>query len=139
MTFATCGLNLGAGGSAEGMGMHHQTVTQLSIGQNLNSLEATTGSSRFAKHLLVHHGPRGKLRQDPDIDWKVVDPMTGIVETPLGDSTNERHLATFEAHAESAAGTSRLTLAAATRGAAQTTGFTVTNPLGSGFGARPIG
>jgi hypothetical protein len=61
--------------------------------------------------------------------------MTRVVEAPLGDTPNQRHLAAFEADADGTAGTGGLTFSAATAGLAMPAGFALAQTFAPMFGA----
>ena len=64
-----------------------------------------------------------------DIDRQIARAETDIVEAPLGNTADERHLAALESNANGTAGTCGLAFTAATGGFAPTAGFTLTKPL----------
>ena len=138
MAFATGSLDLASRSSAEGMGVNHEPMAQVTLGENLDPLKPPTGQTAFTQRLFIHNAARGKLRQTANVDGEIFDPVPGVVEPALRNAPDQGHLATLESHTQSTAGAGRLALTAATGSAAQPAGLTVTYPLRTGFGSRPI-
>ena len=76
-----------------------------------------------------------KLIQVADIDWTVGSREAGVVETAFWDAADERHLAAFETDTDAAAGARSLAFTTATGGFAAATGFALTKPFATVFGA----
>ena len=70
-----------------------------------------------------------------EVDGKIASGMAAIIEPSLGNTTNERHLATFEANADGASGACRLAFAAASAGFTVTAGFALAKALAAMLGA----
>jgi hypothetical protein len=60
-----------------------------------------------------------------------------VIETALGNSADEGHLAAFKADANGAAGSGRLAFSAASAGFAVTAGFALAQPFAPVPGAGP--
>lgn len=88
MTFATRGLDFASGSSAERMGVNDEAMPQFTIRKNLDPLKSTPSQTRVAQSLFVNNRSSGKFSEGADVDGKIRHPMTGIVESALGNASD---------------------------------------------------
>src|SRR5438105_777725 len=84
---------------------------------------------RFAEKLLVDHGASFELIQVVQVDHRVVLLESSIIESPLGQSPNQWHLAAFESEPKAAAGARFLAFVTLTARFAVTRTFSTAEPL----------
>lgn len=133
---AAFGLNLGASRRAERVGAHRQLFGQFAVAENLDQLDRPIGQTGIANRLQTHFRSVIELIQRIEIHPDVTRRMAGIVKAALGHTPDQRHLSTFKANADRAAGTGRLALATPPCRLATAAGFTLTKALAAVLGAR---
>ena len=105
--------------------------------EHLDGVTATVDEARGAERGFIDGGTGVKQIvefahiEDPHLVAEIV-----IVETPFGQAAVEWHLATFKAHAGSAAGTRLLAFVSFAGGLAVTGAFAATQPFVTVFGTR---
>ena len=114
---SACLLNLFLGRLRESRGLNGNLLGQGAVGQHLQAIGAGGDDAGLDQSGCIHNSAVLKAVQRSNVDSSQrlrVD----VVETALGDTTCQRHLAAFKSHANLAAGAGLLTLVATTAGLA---------------------
>ena len=112
-----------------------QLARQITIAENLDSLYRAIRQAGIANRGFIHASAILELIEIVKIDRHVIRRMARVVESALGDTTNQRHLATLEADANRAARAGCLAFATATAGFAVPAGFALAEALAAMLGA----
>ena len=96
---------------------------QFTVSENFNSAGTAIGKADGPQRRFIHAGAVIKLIQVADVDGNELIPKSHVVESPLGNTPDERHLAALETNTNGAARTRGLALAAAAAGFAVPAGF----------------
>src|SRR5207249_6599287 len=78
------------------IGFHRQAVLQFTIAKDFYSGEMASDKIRLAWHLFVYHDSGFKCIEVVDIDNRAMLVKRRIIESPLRQPSNQRHLPTFE-------------------------------------------
>lgn len=119
------------------MGDNRELLFQLAGSQDLDAMTWPVGQPGRAQGGFIHTRPFVKAIQVPNIDGDVPGGMRGVVESPFGKPSDQRHLAAFKADADRTAGPGGLPLATAAAGFAAATGFALAEPFPAMFGTGP--
>src|SRR6185369_12531468 len=128
--------DLRASRGAEGVRDDRQFARQIARPQNLDAGAPAIGQPGLAQHALVNARSIFELVQALQVYWQVTDGMAGIVEAPLGNAPDQRHLAAFEPDPDRTARSRRLAFATASAGLAMPARFALSQPLAAVPGAR---
>jgi hypothetical protein len=116
------------------MGAHRKFSGQFAGAQDFDA-EGAIGQTGAAKRALVHAGTVFKLIEFVKVYHQVAHFMARIIETALGNTADQRHLAAFETYANRTSGTGCLPLATASARFAMAAGFTLTEAFAAVFGS----
>ena len=111
------------------MDFERKLLGDFSATENLHAVPIAVDQAAFTQGLLINDAGDGKFFQVPKIDRRVGDLEGGVVETALGDASNERHLTTLETETDAAAGAGFLALVAFAAGFAVAGAFAAAEPL----------
>jgi len=111
VTFTAGRLDLDARRRTKSVRMHNKAPIQIPVSEDFDSLHRTAGDPGIPQSLRIDRGSGLKTHQARHIDRDVLDAMSGIVESPLGNPSDERHLTALKSDPERPAGARGLTLA----------------------------
>src|SRR6266478_5411380 len=111
------------------MSAHGKLASQFTISKNLDSFDPAIGQPCGSQGRFVHPRAVFKAVQQLKIDGQIFSGMPGVVEAPFWDTTDQRHLSTFEPDTNGTARSGRLALAAAPAGFAVAARFALAQPL----------
>jgi len=117
------------------MGTNRELPGELPAAKNLHPIRPAVSQTHIPQSLLVHARTFIELVQRLQVYRQITNGKPGIVESPLWDATDERHLSAFEADADGTARTRGLSFATTPGGLAPTAGFTLAEPLPAVLGA----
>ncbi len=126
---ATCFFDFLTGRGADGIDFERELLGQVAATENFDTVPGAVDETGLAQALFVDNARDGQLVEVTEIDRSVSDLESSVVETTLGQTTDEGHLAAFESETETAAGTGLLTLVSLAAGFAVAGAFTAAEPL----------
>jgi len=109
---------------------------QFAVAKDLDAVRPAIGQTDRAQSRLIHPRAVVKPIQFADVHHNELFRKARVVESTLGNTPDERHLATFKADADGAARTRRLAFAATTARFAMAAGFTLAEPFARMLCAR---
>ena len=116
------------------MGADSQFPGQLTVAQNLDQLDGAVGQAGATKDFQIHDSSILEAVERSHIHRDITRRVARIVETPLGNTPDERHLAAFKANPDGTAGPGGLAFTAAAAGLAMAAGFALAKALAAMLG-----
>jgi len=132
-------LNLLTGRSADVGELNGQALGEFPVAEDLHVVVTTIDQTATAQHFFVDQGTALEVfLEGGDVHAEHFGFVIKVVEAALGQTTVQRHLTTFEANSDRAAGAGFLSFVAFAGGFTVTGAFTATKALdavlGSGIG-----